>query len=181
MKAIVAVDKEWAIGRNNELLVHLPQDLKHFKELTLGNTVIMGRKTVESLPGGKPLPGRNTIVLTRDRRNVEEIVQKASEMEGDWTLSIFDDILSLVEYVEEAERNGEGEFYVCGGERVYSQLVGCCSQIIVTYIHKVFEDVDSYFPDMDERNDFRLAEESEPMLDNGLIFTYRIYERVNKD
>ena len=64
MKAIVAVDRNWGIGRDGGLLVHLPGDLKYFKEKTLGKTVVMGRETLESLPGGKPLPGRDNIVLT---------------------------------------------------------------------------------------------------------------------
>ena len=66
MKLIVAADKNWAIGKDNDLLCHLPGDLKYFKERTTGKTVVMGRKTLESLPGGKPLPKRTNIVLTRD-------------------------------------------------------------------------------------------------------------------
>ena len=66
MKAIVAVDQNWGIGKEGKLLAHIPEDLKYFKEKTLGHVVVMGRRTLCSLPGGKPLPGRDTVVLSRD-------------------------------------------------------------------------------------------------------------------
>ena len=65
-KAVVAVDRNWAIGKGNALLCHLPGDLKYFKELTIGKKILVGRKTLDSFPGGRPLPGRENIVVTRD-------------------------------------------------------------------------------------------------------------------
>ena len=67
MKAIVAIDEKWGIGKDGDLLVHIPGDLKYFKNMTMGKTLIVGRKTLESFPGGKPLPGRKTIVLTENQ------------------------------------------------------------------------------------------------------------------
>ena len=71
MNAIVVVDQNWGIGREGNLLVHLPGDLKYYKEKTIGNHIIVGRKTLESFPGGKPLPGRENIVLTRGIRGMQ--------------------------------------------------------------------------------------------------------------
>ena len=93
MKIIVAADKNWAIGREGELLCHIPGDLKYFKEKTTGKTVVMGRKTLESLPGGRPLPNRINIVLTKDKDfekegcviagSIEEVLRILSDMEGE--------------------------------------------------------------------------------------------------
>lgn len=91
MKLIAVADKNWGIGKDNKLLCHLPGDLKYFKEKTLGKTIVMGRKTLESLPGGKPLPGRKTIILTRDKTLVNDGVQIIHSIEE--LLSINDEEL----------------------------------------------------------------------------------------
>ena len=81
MYAIVAVDERWGIGRDNRLLFHLPADLKHFKTLTSGHTVLMGRKTLQSLPGGRGLPGRRNLVLTSERTFTAENAQVVHSVE----------------------------------------------------------------------------------------------------
>ena len=78
MKAIAALDRNWAIGRDGKLLCHIPGDLKYFKEQTLGKTLVMGRKTLESLPGGSPLPGRENVIISRTLPESDEYIVKRS-------------------------------------------------------------------------------------------------------
>ena len=115
MYAIVAVDERWGIGRDNRLLFHLPADLKHFKTLTSGHTVLMGRKTLQSLPGGRGLPGRRNLVLTSERAFTAENAQ-------------------VVHSVEDAVRAAGEDAWVIGGESVYRQLLPLCRRVFVTRI-----------------------------------------------
>ncbi|MBQ6401148.1 MAG: dihydrofolate reductase [Firmicutes bacterium] len=135
MNAIVAVDRNWGIGRNNDLLVHLPGDLKYYKEKTLGNVIIVGQKTLESFPGSKPLPGRTNIVLSDDPafvrddcivcRTKEEVLEKAAAYEPD-------------------------RVFICGGASIYRLFLDDCDACYVTKIDEAFE-ADTYFPDLDAR------------------------------
>ena len=107
MNAIAAVSAAWGIGREGDLLFHISGDLKRFRALTSGGTVIMGRKTLDSLPGGRPLPKRRNVVLTRDSAFAREGVEAARSLE---------EVLSLVEG-EDPET-----VWVCGGGEVYRML-----------------------------------------------------------
>ena len=133
MYAIVAVDERWGIGRDNRLLFHLPADLKHFKALTSGHTVLMGRKTLQSLPGGKGLPGRRNLVLTSERAFTAENAQ-------------------VVHSVEDAVRAAGEDAWVIGGESVYRQLLPLCRRVFVTRIAadggKAVEEFKAQEPDL---------------------------------
>ena len=102
-KAVVAVDRNWAIGKGNALLCHLPGDLKYFKELTIGKKILVGRKTLDSFPGGRPLPGRENIVVTRD---------PSFEREGCTVCRSLEEALHLA-----------GDVIVCGGESIYKAML----------------------------------------------------------
>ena len=118
MKLIVAVDANWGIGCKNELLVRIPSDQRFFRETTTGNVVVMGRKTLESFPGGKPLKDRVNIVLTKENResvNGEIIVH------------------SVEEALEEIKKYSE-EIYIIGGETVYRQFLHYCDESYITKI-----------------------------------------------
>jgi len=119
---IVAQSQNRVIGINNTLPWHLPADLKRFKEITMGHHMIMGRKTYESI--GKPLPGRTSIVITRD---------KSLHFEG-CTMAH-----SLAEAFEIAERNGETEAFVIGGADLIKQSIDLCDKLYLTTIHQDFE------------------------------------------
>ncbi len=167
MKAIVAVDRKWAIGKDGNLLVRLPGDMKNFRRITTGNVIIMGRKTLESMPGGKPLPNRETWILTRNE-SYEAPCQ------------IFHDVRNLLDTVrtEEAEYGDDGfAVYVCGGAEVYRQLLPYCDEALVTKIEAVFP-ADRHFPDLDMNPDWELAAESEPMEDGGIRYRFCTYRRV---
>lgn len=162
MKAIVAVDSMWGIGRDGDLLIHLPKDLAFFKEKTIGNVVIMGRKTLESLPGGKPLPDRRTVVLTR---NKEYIAQGCSICVGE------EELLKKISDMEEEE------IFVAGGSQIYDLLLEKCNEIFVTKIEKDLA-ADKYFNNLDENPNFRLAWQSNKIFENGVAYSFNRYEKI---
>ena len=141
ISAIVAVDKDWGIGYQGQLLEHLPPDMKYFKELTMDNVVIMGRKTWDSLPI-KPLRGRSNIILSRT-------LQRDS-----W---IYDDKAHYVQFTPEATehdlkvfQNSSNHFFIIGGSEIYKQLLPYCNRVYVTKIEKSHDNVDTYFPNLDK-------------------------------
>ena len=156
MKAIVACDRNWGIGKNGDLLCHLPGDLKYFKEKTLGKCCIMGRKTLESLPGGRPLPDRETVVLS-------------GSMEPRDGVKVLGSIDEILEYTKDKDT------YVCGGGMIYREFIDYCDSILVTHIDEEF-DADTYFPNLDELG-FTVAGESEYQEDNGHRYCFREYVR----
>ena len=138
MNLIVAVDKNWAIGKENKLLVSIPQDMKFFRETTMGKVVVMGRKTLESFPGGQPLKKRTNIVITRDKN-----------------YSVKDAIVvhSVEEALEELKNYNSEDVYVIGGDSIYRQMLPYCDIAHVTKINHAYE-ADTYFPNLDEKEEW---------------------------
>ena len=126
LKIVVAMDRGCAIGRDNDLPWHLPDDLKHFKALTSGHTVIMGRRTYESI--GRPLPNRRNIVLTRSRR---------LSADGCEICHSFTDLLSW---------EGSGEAFVIGGAAIYRSALPHAQQLWITHVFTELADADVFFP-----------------------------------
>ena len=171
MKAIVAVDRNWGIGKDGDLLVHLSNDLKYFKENTIGGTVVIGRKTLESFPGARPLPGRTNIVLTRDPSYEAEGCVICRPSEG-----VFDAGEALSKLCEELGLDTDRVF-ICGGGSIYRQLLSVCDEVLVTKIDDEFE-ADTFFPDLDADPAFEVVWESEPAVENGVSFRFTKYVRV---
>ena len=137
MNLIVAVDKNWAIGLHNKLLVSIPADMKFFRETTMGKVVVMGRKTLESFPGGQPLKKRTNIVLTSDQNyKVKDAVV----------------VNSVEALLEELRQYNDEDIYVIGGESIYRQLLPYCKVAHITKIDHAYE-ADTYFPNLDEMPD----------------------------
>lgn len=178
MNAIVAVDKNWGIGKNNDLLIHLPEDLKYYKEKTLGKCVIFGQRTLESLPGGKPLPKRDHIILSDDM-NFEAEAREGFACDICHTK---EEVMELVaEYEAAAKAMGEdpGEaVFVCGGASIYELFLDDCDSFYITRIDKSF-DADRFFPDLDSMG-LKVTWESETKIDEktGVEFRFQKYERV---
>ena len=167
MRLIVAADKNWAIGKENQLLVHLPGDMKYFKEKTLGTVVIMGRSTLESLPGGNPLPERVNIVISRN---------SAYQKEGCIMASSVEDAVEKAEKAA-AEREGEAaEVMVIGGASIYRQMLGHCDICYVTKIDAAFP-ADAYFPDLDQDPEFEMVWESPVQEEKGFSYRFTEYKR----
>ena len=163
MNLIVNVDKNWAIGNKNKLLVSIPADMKFFRETTTGNVVVMGRKTLESFPGGQPLKNRTNIVLTRDAHY---------QVKGAVVVH------SLEELLEELKQYPDESIYVIGGESVYRQFLPYCRTAHVTWIDYRY-DADTSFPNLEEEPGWRLAEESEEQTYFDLCYYFRRYERIS--
>ena len=159
MKLIVAVSENWGIGKNNDLLFSIPKDMKFFRETTMGKTVILGRKNLESFPGAKPLPKRPNIILTRD---------KSFSVEGATVVNSIDELLAMDFDKDDA--------FVIGGEEIYRQLLPYCDKCFVTKV-KEFADADKFMVNLDESGEWTLTEESEEIEDNGHILTFCTYER----
>lgn len=133
LSIIVAVDENHAIGKGNQMLAHLPNDLKYFQKVTSGHSVIMGRKTFESLPKGA-LPNRRNIVITRD----ENLQLEKCEM-----VHSVEEALTLVQ--------GEEEVFIMGGGIVYGETIGMADRLYITHIHHRFEDAEVFFPEIDKK------------------------------
>lgn len=164
MQAIVAVDQNYAIGYRGGMLFHLPEDLKYFARMTRGKTLVMGRATLQSFPNGKPLPGRPHIVLSRDKNFA---VPGASVVH------------SLRELREAIAPYAPDQVFLVGGGQLYSLLIDCCDTAYVTRVRAKADEADCRFPNLDERPGWRLAEESEPVEDNGFLYTHCRYENSN--
>ena len=178
MKAIAVVDRNLAIGKDNDLLFRLPSDLAHFKAETIGGIVIMGRKTLESMPGGKPLPGRHTMVLSRQMESGLWVREKKGKK---WLYGVFPDAASLLDFLDLPQDGPKPDdprnIAVCGGEQVYRQLLPYCSELVLTEVDAEAEGADAFFPDFREVAEWVTAEESEPVTENGLTYRIRRYRR----
>lgn len=163
MKLIVAVDKNWAIGKNNKLMWSIPADMKFFRETTQGNVIIMGRKTLESFPQGQPLKNRVNIVITKNK----DYKAKGAIV-----------VHSVEEAVREAKKQ-EGDIFVIGGESIYRAMLSYCDTAYITKIDHAY-DADTYFPNLDEDKEWRMTKISEEQTCFNLEYYFTVYEREKR-
>ena len=158
---IVAVAENYAIGKKGDLLCHLPADLKHFKEITSGKTVLMGERTFYSLPK-HPLPNRRNIVLTD---------VQGKTFEGAEAVYSLDELCAKVQGEEE-------EAFVIGGGMVYRQMMPIADKLYITHIHHSWDDADTFFPEIKE-TEWKLISSEEHQADekNPYDFTFCTYNR----
>lgn len=161
MNMIVAVDKNWGIGRNNGLLASIPTDMKYFKEHTTGKVVVMGRKTLESMPGGKGLPKRINYVLTANQDY---------EVEG---CNIVHDEYELFDELSQYEPD---EVFLIGGASLYNRFYKYCSKLYITKMDADL-DADAFIKNIDKDEDFEVISESEPITENGITFRFCVYSK----
>lgn len=166
LSIIVAVAQNWAIGKDNDLLWHISDDLKRFKALTSDHTVVMGRRTFDSLPK-KPLPKRRNIVLTHDENFHYDVPATATG-----TLEVAHSVASLLKMVE-----GEEETFLIGGATLYRDLLPWVGRMYVTWVYSDFE-ADAFFPKIDP-SAFRQISLTDRMtdLESGLEYAYAEYVR----
>lgn len=164
MNLIVAVDKNWAIGLGNKLLVSIPQDMKFFRETTKGKVVVMGRKTLESFPGQQPLKNRVNVVLTQnpDYKVKDTVV-----------------VHSVEEALEAVKEYDKEDIFVIGGETIYRALLPYCDKAYITKIDHAYV-ADTYFPNLDEDKEWRMTKISDEQTYFDLEYHFTIYERVAK-
>ena len=162
MNIIAAADKNWAIGNQGQLLVSIPRDQEMFRKETLGKVIVMGRKTLESLPGKQPLYGRTNIVLTG---NPDYKVKGAVVCR------------SFSEAREELSKYADQDCFIIGGQSIYEQFLPFCSKAWVTSIDYAYN-ADTYFPDLDADPSWKMTAESEEQTYFDLCYTFRLYEKT---
>ena len=162
IRAIVAVDEKWGIGKKNGLLFDLPLDMKFFRETTSGQTVCMGYNTLLSFPNGKPLKNRKNIVICPEG------------ITGDGFIAVHD----MPEMLETIGKE-DGDVYVIGGAYFYKSMLPYCDEVLVTKV-KADGNAEVFFENLDERNDFELKEEGEELQTNGYTIKFTKYKNLRK-
>lgn len=162
MNIIAAVDRNWAIGNKNSLLVKIPRDQKLFREMTEGKVVVMGRNTLESLPQKQPLKNRINIIISSDKKYM---VKDASVVH------------SLEELLAELKKYKSEDIFVAGGERVYRQLLPYCDTAHITKIDYEYE-ADAYFPKLDTMSEWELVADSDEQTYFDLEYYFLKYKNA---
>ena len=158
---IVAIAEHGAIGAKNNLLWNLPNDMKRFKELTTGHTVIMGRKTFESLPKGA-LPNRTNVVITR---NTDASFERCE---------IFNDLKAAID-----KHKDEKEVFIIGGANIYEQAMKFAEKLYITNVCYFFENADTFFPEID-KNEWIITEHEEFLSDEKHLYPYTFKTYIKK-
>lgn len=154
---IAVIGKNREIGKNNQLLWHIPRDLEYFKRVTLGHPIIMGSKTFDSI-GGKPLPGRTNIVVSSKKTGTREYREAAS----------LDEALTI------AGHEDPSEIFIVGGASIYRQMINRCDKLYLTNVDQTDVEADVFFPDY---SNFHLVEKRGAGVQNGIKYQFNIYER----
>lgn len=161
MNLIVAADSRWGIGKNGGLLADLPTDMKYFREHTRDKVVVMGRRTLESLPGKKGLPKRVNFVLTS---NADFEAERCTVVHSE------DELWEALSTYE------PDEVFLIGGATLYNRFYKYCDKLYVTKIDADL-DADTFIVDFDKDPDFEIISESEPVTENGLTYRFVIYKK----
>lgn len=161
MNLIAAVSENWGIGKEGKLLFSLPGDMKFFRETTRGKVVIMGRETLDSMPGGRPLKNRVNIVLTRNPNFEREGVIVRTDVES---------------ALGEAGKYPAEDVFVIGGQSIYKCFLPYCDTAYVTRVEALPE-ADRFFPNLEDNPDWALFWQSEPQTENGLTYRFCTYRR----
>ena len=165
MNLIVNVDTNWASGYKGKLLVSIPEDMKFFRSETTGKVVVLGRKTLATFPGGRPLKNRTNIILTRNE---------------DFTVKDAVVCHSVEETLEELKKYPSEDIYIIGGDTIYRQFLPFCDVAHVTRTEHAY-DADAWFPNLDEDPEWELTGQSEEKTYFDLEFTFWRYERKKND
>lgn len=163
MNLIVAVDENWGIGNQNELLIRIPADHKFFREETTGKVVVIGRKTLETFPQKMPLAGRTNIILSTNQ---------SLQIKGAKVVNHIDSLL------KELEKYSDQDIYVAGGGSVYRQLLPYCNVAHVTKIEHSYA-ADTYFPNLDDKPEWQITADSEEQTYFDICYRFIRYERLN--
>lgn len=163
MNLIVAVDRNWGIGRDGKLLAHLPSDMKYFKEHTTGKVVVMGRKTLESMPGGKGLPNRTNYVLTRD---------KSYKADGVIVVNSEEKLFA------ELEKYATEDVYLIGGASMYNKYYNRCDELYITMMDANLN-ADTFVKHMTKNRNFKIVKDgkNDYREENGIRYRFVVCER----
>ena len=168
--AVVCVDNNYGIGSKNDLLAHIPEDMKMFKEITTGGAVIVGRKTYDSLTK-KPLPNRKNIIVT------SKVKRKPKIQKDDTIHSNMNYIKAWLVHPEVVNENCG--IYVIGGGMIYKELLPFCERVYITKVLHSYDDVDTYFPNIDNMPEWEMTSASEVKEYNGIKYQFCVYDRID--
>lgn len=161
MNAIVAVDANWAIGAQGDLLFSLPTDMMRFRSLTLNGVVLMGRKTLDSFPNGRPLPKRRNLVVTRQTGLMREGAE------------FFPTPEAALEAAGDADN-----LWLIGGGSLYAALLSRCERVYLTKVDDAAPNADTFFPNLDALPMWTLEQVSEPITENGVTYRFLDYRNT---
>lgn len=164
MNIIAAVDKNWAIGKNGNLLVKIPLDQQFFREMTKGKVIVLGRKTLETFPNALPLTGRINIILTRN---------KSFSIKGGICVN------SLEQALEELQKYIKEDIFIVGGESIYKQFLPYCDVAHITKIDYAYQ-ADTYFPNLEEEEEWEITGDSEEQTYFDLEYVFLEYKRKTR-
>ena len=162
MIAILHADKEWGIGKRNDLMFTLPKDMKFFRETTLGKVVCMGYNTLLSFPNSAPLKNRTNVVLCENGIEVEGCIC----------------VHSLEELLTEIKKYEKDDVFIIGGASVYKLMLPFCDKVFLTKVNAV-GGAEVFFPNLDLDNNFKLIYESESIIDDGYEIKFTTYENLD--
>lgn len=160
IRAIVHADREWGIGKGNDMMFSLPKDMKFFRETTLGNVVVMGGNTLRSFPNQKPLKNRENIVLSRGQVRDDCVIVRS-----------YDELKAAM------KARKDKDIYIIGGGEVYKALLAYCEEVLVTKVDAV-GGAEVFFPNLDEDKRFVLVYQSEEVEDNGYVIRFTTYKNT---
>lgn len=163
---IFAVDRNWNIGYDGDMLFKISKDLQRFREFTEENIIIMGRKTFESLPGKKALPDRINIVITRDKRYKADNIIVVNSVE------------ELFLLLKKLNCNNEMEEFLIGGGNLTHQMLKYCDEAYITKVNKAFDISDTLIPNLDIDENWKIIKESETDYQDDLEYKYVNYQRI---
>ena len=162
MKLIAAVDSNWGIGYKNKLLVRIPEDQRFFRNKTINKAVILGRKTLESFPNGRPLDDRLNVVITRN---------------PDYKVANAVLVSSIDQALEAVKDYDKDDIYVIGGTSIYEQMLDLCDTAYITKIDYKYM-ADSHFPNLDKKPEWELVEVSEEKTYHDLVYNFCKYKKI---
>lgn len=162
MNLIVAVDNNWAIGYNNQLLVSIPNDHKMFRKTTINKVVVLGRKTLETFPQAQPLGNRTNIILSKN---------KDYKVNGAIVVNSIDELL------EELKKYNSEDIYIIGGDSIYKQMLDYCDTAVVTKVDHEYQ-ADAFFPNLDKMPEWKIVDESEEETYFDLEYKFVTYKKL---
>lgn len=166
INAILHCDKEWGIGRKNDLMFKLPKDMKFFRDTTKGHVVVMGSNTLLSFPNGKPLKNRINVVLWPGGDH------KRAKEDGFFLMESIDELFDFI------KKYSDDDVFVIGGAMMYHTMLPYCSKVYLTKVDEV-GGAEVFFPNLDEMDNWTMTEYSEPIDDNGHTIRFTVYENSN--
>lgn len=167
---VVCVDQNYGIGNKDKLLTYIPEDMNRFKEITIDGSIIVGRKTYDTLPN-KPLIDRTNIIISRKAQKRPKVQRDNTILSNMQHIKVW---LSQTEVIE--ENNG---IYVIGGGMIYKELLPFCERVYITKVFHAYDNVDTYFPNIDKMPEWEMTSSSEIKEYNGIEYQFCVYDRID--